>query len=473
MVSWVRRTAASSSPKPRSAITPLPSGPLRCDKKGRERPEGYKLGIDADEALVVVRIFEAYADGQSASAIARSLNEELVPGRIRSSKGWSTGSVTRILDQTKYVGHWVWNKTGARRDPRTGQRRTFTKPESEWRVVDHESLRIVSQELWEKVSARRAQVRAVWPGAKGRPGFSKKQGGRVRVFPEHLLSGALVCGCCKRGIVLVSGRHGGYYGCVAARVRGCANRLRVRRDLAEKIIVNALQKRLADPLAIRYVFEKLEQEVARLSAHVPELIRRKSEQLGEERRRLDNLIHFIADGRRSVAVEERLAQTEHNVSLIDAQIAELIRGSRGFRVPPLGLIKRRCLNLRALLESSPEQSALVVRALLAPIQLDPVVPDSGRPYYVARTTFDALRLLEDLDPDGGPDPGATSCEWWRRRESNPRPKIQHRRNLHAYPPLIVSLPASKGGGNRRKPSPDGSHPRVSVPRAWTSPLYDT
>ena len=62
--------------------------------------------------------------------------------------------------------------------------------------------------------------------------------------------------------------------------------------------------------------------------------------------------------------------------------------------------------------------------------------------------------------------------WWRRRESNPRPKVRRRRNLHAYPPLNVSLPASKGGGNRRKPSPDASRRRVSVPRATTSPLYD-
>ena len=100
------------------------------------------------------------------------------------------------------------------------------------------------------------------------------------------------------------------------------------------------------------------------------------------------------------------------------------------------------------------RSALLLRELLGPITLTPVVPVAGRPSYVARTKFDTLKLLENLDPDGGPDPGATSIGWWRRRESNPRPKIQHRRNLHAYPPLIVSLPAWKGGGNRRKPSPD-------------------
>jgi len=58
-------------------------------------------------------------------------NEEKVPGRMRAAKGWSSATVSRILDNEKYVGRWVWNKTESRRDPRTGRRRRFTKPESE------------------------------------------------------------------------------------------------------------------------------------------------------------------------------------------------------------------------------------------------------------------------------------------------------------------------------------------------------
>ena len=67
---------------------------------------------------------------------------------------------------------------------------------------------------------------------------------------------------------------------------------------------------------------------------------------------------------------------------------------------------------------------------------------------------------------------STRVKWWRRRESNPRPRVRCRRTLHACPPLKFSPPTSKGGGNRRRPSPDASHRRVAVPRATTSPLYD-
>ena len=157
-------------------------GAVRYDKAGRARPEGHKARIDPDEAAVVLRIFEEYAAGESVSGIVRQLNREAVPGRYRSSKGWSTGSVTRILDQEKFIGVWTWNKGGKRRDPRTGRQCSYEKPESEWIVFHDESLRIVPQALWERVRARRATARGVWPGGKGRRGFSKDQGGRVRIF---------------------------------------------------------------------------------------------------------------------------------------------------------------------------------------------------------------------------------------------------------------------------------------------------
>ena len=82
----------------------------------------------------------------------------------------------------------------------------------------------------------------------------------------------------------------------------------------------------------------------------------------------------------------------------------------------VGWVEARCLQLGPLLQERTMRSALLLRELLGPITLTPVVPVAGRPSYVARTKFDTLKLLENLDPDGGPDPGATSIEWWTRSE---------------------------------------------------------
>lgn len=43
----------------------VPVGEMRVDKKGRPRPEGYRMDIDAKEAAVVLQIFTAYAGGRA------------------------------------------------------------------------------------------------------------------------------------------------------------------------------------------------------------------------------------------------------------------------------------------------------------------------------------------------------------------------------------------------------------------------
>lgn len=146
----------------------MPDGEIRFDKQGRSRPEGYLKAVDLAEAEVVLRVFRDYAGGRTMTGIVQDLNKEGVPGRYRSSGGWSFGTISRMLDNTKYIGHWVWNKTGNRRDLVTGRRKSYAKPESEWRVCDAEDLRIVPQELWDRVAKRRQESSQVWPGGSSR-----------------------------------------------------------------------------------------------------------------------------------------------------------------------------------------------------------------------------------------------------------------------------------------------------------------
>src|SRR5579862_8106399 len=104
-------------------------GTIRMDKKGRPRPDGYKMEVYPPEAAIVLRIFCQFADGWALTRIVKRLNEEGVPGQIRATKGWSPATITRMLRNEKYAGHWVWNRTETRRDPKTGRRRKFPKPE--------------------------------------------------------------------------------------------------------------------------------------------------------------------------------------------------------------------------------------------------------------------------------------------------------------------------------------------------------
>ena len=63
----------------------VPIGEVKIDRKGKARPDGYKIEIDPQEAAIFVRIFEDYKAGSSINKIVKSLNEEGVPGRNKVS----------------------------------------------------------------------------------------------------------------------------------------------------------------------------------------------------------------------------------------------------------------------------------------------------------------------------------------------------------------------------------------------------
>jgi len=289
-----------------------------------------------------------------------------------------------LLGNEKYIGRWRWNKTESRRDPRTGRRRRFTKPESEWVVQED-------------------------------------QGGRARHFPTHLLSGTMVCGKCGAAIAEVSGKGGGYYGCLGAAKGACDNKMLVRRKLTERIIVKALQEQLSEPGHIRYVLEQVEEEVRKLYSHIPETIRLKETERSTEERRLANFVEFVGEGRGSQALAKALVETERRVEALREELDSLRRSSeKVFQAPPVEWIEERLTQLKDLLERRTEQSALILRRLLGQIRLEPTRGDIGRSYYLARTSLDSLALVEPLTEPYSSDGGSNSLRWWRRRESNPR-----------------------------------------------------
>ena len=86
--------------------------------------------------------------------------------------------------------------------------------------------------------------------------------------------------------------------------------MHVRRTLVEKLIITALRERLSSPENVQHVLERVEEEVKKLYAHIPETMRMKEAELASEERRLANFLDFIGDGRGSKALGEALVETE-------------------------------------------------------------------------------------------------------------------------------------------------------------------
>ena len=236
----------------------IPSEKVRLDNRGKEKPAGALMQINDAEAEVVRGVFQEFADGRSILGIIKRLNETGVRGRKNKVCRWSTGTIHIMLRNEKYKGIWTWNRTGYRRNPLTGKLRRFDKAKSEWDMKESPEFRIVSEELWDRVQVRLAEIRKTWPGGKGRTGFQGSLGNATSIYPKELLSGAMVCGTCGAMIVKVSGKGGGYYGCHRAAKHGCDNRIIVRKSVVEKVILGELTNRISNTDSLSYVFRRVE-----------------------------------------------------------------------------------------------------------------------------------------------------------------------------------------------------------------------
>lgn len=128
-----------------------PSGKKGPD--GRPALLGKRIEIDVDEAKTIGRIFEMAAIGKGIAGIAGQLNREGRQG-TRGEK-WSYGAIRRILDNERYLGKQIWGQQFWERKPGTRKKVARTRPRDEWKIVERPDLRIISDELWERVHAKR------------------------------------------------------------------------------------------------------------------------------------------------------------------------------------------------------------------------------------------------------------------------------------------------------------------------------
>lgn len=169
--------------------------------------------INPDEAQVVRRIFQSYADGLSPNRIADMLNRESVPGPRGGAWDKSTihGNPKRdigILNNELYIGQMVWNRQIFVKDPTTGKRQACPNAPSEWIITKVQELRIIDQHLWDRVKTRQ----------EGRKIEQTAREAWERRKPRFLLTGLVKCGCCGGGFSTVGkDRSLLKHGCAALR----------------------------------------------------------------------------------------------------------------------------------------------------------------------------------------------------------------------------------------------------------------
>ena len=127
-------------------------------EKYKKGPEGYKMRIFEEEATVVRRIFDMYAEGRSCMSIVKTLNQEEVLSIKKTKQGWTAATIHRILKNEKYIGRWSWGRRQNRSVTGTGRIHTVLREKPLFEAT-YEDLRIIPGELWDQVQMKPATVK--------------------------------------------------------------------------------------------------------------------------------------------------------------------------------------------------------------------------------------------------------------------------------------------------------------------------
>lgn len=203
-------------------------------------PFGYNIKngtatVVPDEATIVKIIFDKFVnENMTYVEICHYLNDH----GLRNRKGnmFQTRFIKYALENPIYCGLVRWNYSTQKG---TGRK---LKDESEWIITNGEHEAIVSKDMFDKAQDQIAHIKTLY----STPNIKREEYG-------HWLGGILRCSSCG-GTLTVSNaklKFGGYYVCNRNRKGSCSTPNRVRVDVIQTEIINALKHDL-------YTLEKVQ-----------------------------------------------------------------------------------------------------------------------------------------------------------------------------------------------------------------------
>ncbi|MEF2071920.1 recombinase family protein [Consotaella aegiceratis] len=339
----------------------------RLDERG-EPIRGLRE-VDEEQASVVLRIYQEFASGRSARTIAAGLNRDGIPSPFGREWGASTinGNLKRksgILYNEAYIGLLVFNRVQMVKDPETGKRISRPNPSEQWQVVEAPHLRIVSDELWNAVQAR------------------KKLYGGTRLHkrrrPKHMFSGLVRCGCCGATYTIKSQDQ---LACTAHRERGtCTNNRTVRVPDLERRVLEGIKQRLLAPDAIAEFLTEYHAERKRLNAKLRRDRHQIDKRLGILDRQISNIIDSIADGAATAGMKTRLIEMEAEKERLAADLAAISDADNVVELHPASIevYRRKIAGLQEALHSNEDDRQDAVNAIRSLVTSIEVMPRDER-----------------------------------------------------------------------------------------------
>ena len=308
--------------------------------------------IDEDQANLVREIFRMYADvGKSPEEIARELNERLAKG-LRS---WGRAQIVKVLTRPIYIGVEYYRMTKMIRDRKTERIKVKHNPREKWLVRQVPEMRIVPQELWERVQQKRSTASDV---------FKKRKLSTIsrnEVYPTRLFQPR--CGHCGKTLWL--GRGGKYasFRCTNGMEskRGCKLRNYKAANLIEKVLLHLVKRQFEKPGWMEMLVKEANRELRAAASTPPPDTQKLSRQIGQKEKACERILRMIENytGEDETKLMDRHQALTQELNELKGQLDQLSAGSQA---PPPGQItleeaRAVLADLPALLQEATPEAA--------------------------------------------------------------------------------------------------------------------
>jgi site-specific DNA recombinase len=255
--------------------------------------------------------------------------------------------------------------TGCCKDPDTGKRVSRPNPESEWIFHDVPELRIIEQDLWDRIKARQEAIKV--ERSTGKPNRLHE-----RQRAKYLFSGLTRCACCGGGYSMISQT---LVGCSTARNKGtCKNRLNIRRDGLEKRVLDGLKGHLMDPELFAIFCEAFTRRMNERRREAHASIDAAHAEIPRIERDLERLVdRFLKEDEAADALHARMKQLEARKRELQVFLADAEEPPPVLHPSMAIVYRQRVAALYDALqhEASRAPAAEIIRSLVSEIILTP------------------------------------------------------------------------------------------------------
>lgn len=297
-------------------------------RKGRDAKPRMIYVIDEVTAPWVVRIFTWFVqERRTVTWIVRELNRRGAPKDHRSTTPeWRHAQVIGTLVSEKYIGSWPWGLMENIRDPETGKLRQEPRSEEEtekWtRQFPH--LRIIDDAIFAQASKLLDENFEKFAAGRRRDGtLNWKERGSADSAPAHLLSRLIKCAECEH-IFYTGGTHNRYMFCPNYRAGTCSCRTQLRRDRAERLILNAIGEAvLANPDWVQAIHDAMLKAWEDRQRRQPAELVAARRAMADVDQRIARMVDCLEDGLDDPDIMRRLQERRDERRAIAATVKDL------------------------------------------------------------------------------------------------------------------------------------------------------